>query len=526
MSQDYFQNQAQALARAGVKYAFGITGGGPSLSLIRQLQEVGVKYYGVGHEAAAAFMAGACCRNGMVNAVSISIKGPGFANQIPGILSNSYESRPSITISEYYNDTTPSYRMHKRLDHKSLCQSLVNLYTKADGTLKQIKHLVKLSTQEPIGPAHIELGAYVATDNKIISHKVQESQQTDLSILETVFQAISKSEKPVIILGSWAGRINTVNFNDVQIPIVTTASAKGVVNENYDYAGGIVTGEVTALSPESKIIAKADLIIAVGLRNYEVVKVEPFKANLIMIDEVDCGMQNGFEAEISLIGKDVASVIKQVMTQLNKKTWGKELVCKYKATLDEEMKLDDWLPSGVFKSLQSLLDKKTTLVLDTGFFCTIGETVWKAATTEDFCSSSVGRFMGASVPTAIGVAISSQNNNIVCVMGDGGISPYVGEIKLAVDEDLPIVFVLMSDGRYGSIASFADDDVSVRRATSMSQPSWCYAISALGCDAHKVDTYEQLQKIISEWNQHGKGPIFMELPFEQEAYAELAKKLR
>jgi acetolactate synthase-1/2/3 large subunit len=312
----------------------------------------------------------------------------------------------------------------------------------------------------------------------------------------------------------------------VQVPVVTTATAKGVIDEYSDYAGGVITGEITTLSPESKILTEADLIITIGLRNRELVKTLSFQVSLIMLDEIRCGMQDGFEAEISLIGEGVIPAIKQIMAQLNEKSWGKELIHQYKVTLDEELALDDWLPAGIFKSLQSLLTKKTTLVLDTGFFCTVGETVWKAITTENFCSSSVGRFMGASVPTAIGVAISNQNNVVICVMGDGGISPYVGEIKLAISEGLPIVFVLMSDGRYGSIASFSDDDVNVRRATNISKPSWCDTVFALGCDAHRIDTYEKLQQTISEWNQYCKGPIFMELSFEQESYANLAKKLR
>ncbi len=317
MSQDYFKNQAQSLARAGIKYAFGITGGGPSLRLIRRLQEAGVKYYGVGHEAAASFMAGACCRNGVVNAVAISIKGPGFANQIPGILSNAYESRPAITISEYYSNDVPLYYTHKRLNHKLLCQSLVKLYTQADGTEKQIKNLVELSIKEPIGPAHIELGAVASIDNKITSYNDYEMQEIDSLDLKAVFKAISKSEKPILILGSWADRIDSIDFNDVQVPVVTTATAKGVIDEYSDYAGGVITGEITTLSPESKILTEADLIITIGLRNRELVKTLSFQVSLIMLDEIRCGMQDGFEAEISLIGAGVIPAIKQIMAQLN-----------------------------------------------------------------------------------------------------------------------------------------------------------------------------------------------------------------
>ncbi|MBL1828579.1 hypothetical protein ELE35_29995, partial [Klebsiella pneumoniae] len=92
-----------------------------------------------------------------------------------------------------------------------------------------------------------------------------------------------------------------------------------------------------------------------------------------------------------------------------------------------------------------------SLILDTGLFCTIGETIWKASKPSDFCGSSNGRYMGCAIPTAIGVAISNQGKRVICVMGDGGIRPYFPEILLAVEENLPILFLLISDGYYGSV---------------------------------------------------------------------------
>ena len=59
MSNTHLKVLAANIASSGVKYAFGITGGGASIKLIKYLQQEGVVYYPVGHEGAGAFMAGA-----------------------------------------------------------------------------------------------------------------------------------------------------------------------------------------------------------------------------------------------------------------------------------------------------------------------------------------------------------------------------------------------------------------------------------------------------------------------------------
>ena len=133
--------------------------------------------------------------------------------------------------------------------------------------------------------------------------------------------------------------------------------------------------------------------------------------------------------------------------------------------------------------------------------------------------------MGAAIPTAIGVGVSQDKGCVLCVMGDGGVSPYLGEIKLAVNEKLPILFVCMSDGRYGSVAAFADNNKEVQRAVIFENPLWTETLIGLGCEALRIDNYRQLSDITSKWRNQ-KGPLFLELPFEPSSYAEAAKQLR
>jgi acetolactate synthase-1/2/3 large subunit len=148
---------AETLAGRGVRHAFGVTGSGSSLSLIGQLQDRGVVYHPVAHEGAAAMMSGACCRDGKVRAVAIGIKGPGFANFFPGMLSNAYENRPCLTVSEAYGHKVPHWKMHKRLDHQAVGRAVLKDFCQFDGSPSSLEELLCRAEQEIPGPVHVDL---------------------------------------------------------------------------------------------------------------------------------------------------------------------------------------------------------------------------------------------------------------------------------------------------------------------------------------------------------------------------------
>ncbi len=515
----------KGLADAGIEYAFGITGSGASLGLITGLQERGVQYYPVGHEGAAALMAGACCRDGRSRAVAVSIKGPGFINMAPGMLSNWYEGRPALSVSEAYATNTPPARQHKRADHAAIAGTLVKAYDRCDGRREQVTELVTVAQAEYPGPVHLDLGLQPEAQRSQFAVDAS-TAATPADAVTEVCERIAASRRPAVILGSVARRVLAdTDWNSLRVPVVTTASAKGVMNETSDFAGGVITGEITDYAPEAGVLAEADLLVGFGLRNNEVVKATPMGAPMILIDCVGGDAQAGFEAETVLLDRDLVRPAERTVAALREKHWGEDIVAVHRQRWKELLLTDEWLPASVFSRLQSQIDTRPVLVLDTGFFCTVGETVWQAMQADGFCGSSVGRFMGTAIPTAIGVAISTAPQPVVCVVGDGGISPYVGEIKLAVAERLPILFMLFSDGRYGSVAAFSDINPLVERAVNFSAAGWWRVVESLGCAARPVSDFAALSNALSAWEPTA-GPFFIECAFEPEPYAAIAKRLR
>jgi thiamine pyrophosphate-dependent acetolactate synthase large subunit-like protein len=525
MIAEHVEVLAAGLASAGIRCAYGVTGSGSSLGLICQLQDRGVEYYPVGHEAAAAMMAGASCRDGRCRAAAVSIKGPGFANLLAGTLSNKYEGRPAFTISEAYGPSDPSYQVHKRLDHDGLCRAVTKGYAIADGTDDQVRRLAHHAETEFPGPVHVDLCRQPVIQELRLSENDPSGTISERDA-ESVLQQIRNSSRPAALLGSLACRAGeALNWTHLRLPVVTTAAARGVCDESGPYYGGIVTGEIGPLTPEESILSHSDLVIAFGLRNVEMIRPATPRAPLIVIDAVGAPFHDGFKPAAVLSGANWREAAALAVSELLRKEWGQEIVARHWGAVMETALAGDWLPGPVFQLLQGILGDRVVLVLDTGFFCTVGETIWRPRGSDGFCGSPIGRFMGTAIPTAIGASICNRSKPVVCVMGDGGISPYIGEIKLAVSENLPILFILMSDGRYGSVSAFAPGTSAVQRATVLARPSWWRALEGMGLHARTLSSLGGVRDLVEAWRRE-PAPFFLELTFDPDRYQETAKRLR
>ncbi|MCC6277211.1 MAG: thiamine pyrophosphate-binding protein [Oligoflexia bacterium] len=518
---------ANGLKSHGITLAAGVVGGGASLDLVRAMNDLGIAYLPVHHEASAAIIAGALGREGKCRGAAISIKGPGFANLLPGILSNYFEGRPSVTISEsYLPDAPPSVR-HKRMDQFHSTEQLVKGYWAANENRDGLSRLLQISEKEAPGPIHIDLNLQNRknSDPKI-SNQACYQLNASLDDLKETLIAIENSRCPVVVMGSYVNRSRfKMDWSKLTIPVVTTASAKGIFDEYSPFAAGIITGEIGDLSPEKNILSKADLIVAIGLRTVEMVKVQKFDVPSIFIDECDPMLISGYQPQVTFLSSNLEEAMHRVFEVLSKKSWGRELVSGYRARLESHFLGFGWNPANAFSELHSALSGDCIVVLDTGLFCTIGETVWRSRNAEDFCGSSCGRFMGLAIPTAVGVSVSSRQRTVLAVLGDGGIGPYFAEIQTAIDHKLPIIFALMSDGRYGSIALASVGKTQSSQAYEFKNRRWHELAAVLGCQTEVVTAPGLLQRAISNWDR-SQGPLFLELPFEPNSYLEAARPLR
>ncbi len=511
---------ARELVRHGLREAYGITGSGASWRLISALEAQGARYYPASHEAAAAIMAGASWRASGRLAAAIGIKGPGLANMLPGIAFNHFENLPVLSICEAYDPATPPWRMHKRLDHSALLFQVTKGSLALTEVPERLDQLLSLATEEVPGPVHLDLRP--GSRDSIYRSADTSRGRTQPEATVRALELLNRSLQPILILGSIASRRSWKSMLPrVDVPTFTTAAAKGVIDESRPNALGVFTGDGKTLSAEHDAFAQCDLVLGLGLRNLEVLSPRHLGRPTIIVDEVGGSVADGFAADVHCVTSD-SNAIEDMLAVLSQRSWGQEIAQTAWRRIDAALPADSWLPAACFHALNRLA-YDYSLVVDTGSFCTIAEHVWRATPGRRFLGSSNGRFMGGSLPTAIGAAAASTEP-VFCVTGDGGMRMYAAEIRLAARIGFRICFVLMSDGRFGSIAGTSNDLAMSRNAVDIPDRSWLAAVEGMGCRARLARDAGEFDAAIREWQR--SEPLLIECRFAPQEYADMTRELR
>jgi acetolactate synthase-1/2/3 large subunit len=440
-----------------------------------------------------------------------------------GLLVDFYEQMPVLSVAEAFGPSVPASRMHKRLDHETASRAFTKAYATLGDPRGTVATLAGIARAEIPGPVHLDLFEEAAG---VLHERVTPDPATDGS--ERVWSALrarlAQSEHPVVIAGALAARRAWgARLAELRVPVFTTLAAKGVLDETAPFAAGVFTGDGRELSPEARILPEADLVVGLGLRNAEVLGARPFSCDLAIVDVVGGRTAGGFApALISRVGGDES--FGEALDVLRGKDWGRERVAKATAGVRRHLAGDEWLPGVLYRHLERELPAIGCLVVDTGYFCTVAEHAWQARSAAAFLCSANGRSMGTALPSAIAAALADRSAPTVCVMGDGG-AMYVADLRIAVAEALPVLFLLLSDGRYGSVADATSVVDASRRATTIARPSWFRAVEALECPAEQVKDEAAFVTALRRWDWR-RGPLFLEAPFDPERYATMMRGVR
>ena len=476
---------AAAIAESGVERVFGIPGAGPSLTLVDHLEKLGVAFTTTCFEGSAALMAGVDGRLHGRAGVALAIKGPGLANLIPGLTVCHLEGWPVIAITESYAPGAPAWRRHKRMDHEALVAAVTKGTRRLAHRGPGFGELAEWAESERPGPVHLDIGAT----------RVASSDELDVPGATTERRG-TVGQRPVVIAGTAAIRRGlSPLLNALKVPVFTTAAAKGVVDETLPHAAGVWTGVGQERAPEAEILAASDCVLGVGLCQEEALGELPGHVEL--------------NPEAPPTGE-----------------WGLNLVGRRHHVLRQDLLDRPFGPAHVYDSVERRFGPDgVRTVLDTGWFCTVGEHVIRAPRADLHLSSGAGRSMGAGLPTAIGAAFADPSVPTVAYVGDGGAPMFLAEARLAVEAELPLLIVVLSDGGFGSILTGALATGRTRAPLTFAGRGWGGALEGMGVAGCRVSDLDAFDRSVQQWDP-ATGPAWIEARFDEESYQAMVKDLR
>jgi len=374
--------------------------------------------------------------------------------------------------------------------------------------------LAHWAEREAPGPVFLELAGQVDRADAV-------PEAETLADSGDVLGLIARSERPVVIAGTLALRlVLSPDLNRLQIPVFSTAAAKGAMDERLPHAAGVYTGVGQELSPEADLIPRADLIVGIGLRPGEVLGAGPFASDAVNLDPIDAPGHDGFA--FAGIQRDPVPALEL----LAGKAWGAEECAAAVGKLRRRLLAPgQFLPAHAFAAIAAAFPGGVRMVIDTGYFCTIGEHIWRATNGEWCLSSGSGRYMGMGLPQAIAAAIHDPAVPTILAVGDGGIAPFFAEARLARRLNLPLAVLQMSDGGYGSVRTRAITDGLTQAPMLEPAASWRGAFDGIGFATAEAADADALAAALVEWRPDD-GPMFALLPMDSGAYQDMIRGVR
>ncbi|PCJ10211.1 MAG: hypothetical protein COB16_02765 [Rhodobacteraceae bacterium] len=459
------------LAERGVETVFGIPGV-HTVELYRGLAASGIRHVTPRHEQGAGFMADGYARVSGKPGVAFVITGPGLTNTLTPMAQARADSVPMLVVSGVNRVASLGKglgHLHELPDQ----QGMVSTVALVSEQVRKAGELTSALTKvfEPFhsgrpGPTHIEIPLDVAGVEYFEPAGQTVPKERGVASAEMIAQAVQVLETakaPVILAGGGsvsAADLVRVLAERLEAPVVQTVNARGIM---HGHALGVPASP--SLKAVRDLIEGADVVLAVGTElgptDYDMYGTGSM-AKMNRLIRIDCCEQQltRHVAEIALLG-DAGTVLQSLIQDIRRKNppvgAGADRAAQTRVAAFEELGVE-------YRSQVQILDAMrdaapgAVMVGDSTQPIYAGNLYYDHDRAGGWFNAATGYgALGYGIPAAIGAAIAAPGTRVICIVGDGGAQFSLPEIMTAVDEQLPITFVIWNNHGYREIATSMQD---------------------------------------------------------------------
>ena len=477
------------LEAAGIRYVFGIPGGGTMLLYSLSTKFPSLTPVLVRHEHQAGVMADAYARaSGQVAAVigQGAYVGAGASAALMEALTS---SSPVVVIGDTSDNGMGPLPIGQSCTGEYGAPDLVGLlravtkYTSLATTPKEAVLGVQLAIKHALtgnpGPA-----ALVVRSSAIVGEVdteappfllggpdvvVRPAAQADARQVEAAVDLLAVARRPVILAGK--GVHNAGAHAGLRAlaecwaaPVVTSYKGKGAIEDTHPLALGMAGtyGRPSA----NAVLSECDLLVAVGAK---LASGDTAGGTLLRhhprLVQVDVDARNAGWAltpDVGLIG-DARAVLEQLLAASQDRGRSADTAAvvehleerrAHDRVLTEPAANDESAPvhpARLVRLLEEHLEYGTNVTLDAGFNRIWMGLFYRVQRAGSFFAPGGMSGMGWALPAALGVKIAQPERPVVAVTGDGGfmMSPHC--LATAVEHNLPVVCVVLNDSQLGMV---------------------------------------------------------------------------
>jgi pyruvate dehydrogenase (quinone)/pyruvate oxidase len=460
----------------GVDTIFGIPGDGINgvIEALRKQQDK-IRFIQVRHEEAAAFAACAYAKWTGRLGVCLSTSGPGGIHLLNGLYDAKLDRQPVLAITGLqFHDLLHTFTQQD-VELDKLYMDVATYNVRIMGA-QHVQNTVELACRTALayhGVSHVtipvdvqaeEVSADPRSERNIPNHvsemMARSGQLPNEEQLARAASILNTGRKTAILAGQGAldaGDLLAAVAERLGAPVIKPLLGKGALPDDSPYSTGGIG--LLGTKPSQEALEGCDTLLIVGsCFPYIEFYPKPGKARAVQIDlDPQCiGLR--YPVEAGLVG-DSAKVLEVLLPRLDYREErafleeAQEGMREWNALMEERGTRPDkpMKPQVVAHEVNRLLDDNAIISTDSGTITTWAARHFQIRDGMKFSCSGNLATMACSLPYAVAAAVSHPNRQVVCFVGDGGLTMLMGELATCRKYDLNIKIVVIKNNALGQI---------------------------------------------------------------------------
>ncbi|NBQ38874.1 MAG: thiamine pyrophosphate-binding protein [Alphaproteobacteria bacterium] len=326
----------------------------------------------------------------------------------------------------------------------------------------------------------------------------------------------SGAKRPLIIAGG--GIKNTASAaaalalaEALNAPLVTSPGHGDAVPFGHPLNAGQMGPRGNAVA--SRLAREADVILALGTRlgfnttfyTYDNINRD---AKIIQVELEPTAIGRHFPVELGIwadaptVARQLTQAIVHARNQSSISDWTDRFKADRSAflvTRDLEARTDTFpiQPSGLFKTLRSVMPRDVAITMDAGTLCLQATDAFSYYEPRSLFTPLDFGLVGFSFACGLGVKLAMPERPVISLMGDGGFGMTVSELSTAVENKINTVTIVMNNGSWGAEKAYQRDFFNGRYiGADLTNPRYDELARLYGAAGFRVDRVSEISEAV------------------------------
>lgn len=531
------------LEQRGVTHIFGLCGH-TNIAVLTALENSKIRFVNTRHEQIAAHAADGYARAKKETAVVLCHLGPGLTNAATGVANAALDSIPMVVItgdvpSHYYGKHPhQEVNLHADADQWQIYRPFVKRawrVERPDLFPEIIEKAFQLAASGRPGPVLVDVPMDIFSKkiDTALFERLRHNAKTlakpalDEATARRIVQALLDAKNPVIqagggvIIADAAEELRAL-VDHLGIPVAHSLMGKGVLPDDHELVLGMTGFWGTKLVNDK--CRNADCVFGVGTRFAEAdcsswedeytFSFPPSKLIHIDIDPAEIGrnypVEIGAVADLKPALQTLNRIARELLPQARRNDALRQEIAGFRKNFvagNQKFVSDDsfpMMPERILAEVRAVLPHDAFITTDVGWNKNGVGQQFPIYTPGSILTPGGYATMGFGAPAALGAKVACPDRVVVALVGDGGFGQNPALLATAVEENIPVVWVVMNNFAFGTIAGLQKAHYGTTLGTVFRkdgqpyQADFAAVARAYGAEGVKIESAAQFKGVLEQ----------------------------